>query len=217
MKHLFLLIVIFIISGCGEASLRIAPGYVEAYRSVKNAIIGYENEFLSQELIDNIPYASAVLRIGNGPEGLIILESIKDQKTTWISADDVYLTIKNGRIIKTGGLINNLTTVVSPFSSNFLKDSGEDTYFYYYSYDVPFLSDLKVESTLSIQGEEEVEVFEKKMTLILIEEKLESKIINWKAINKYWIDESNFVWKSEQHISPRLPVFLLEVTKKPSL
>ena len=55
------------------------------------------------------------------------------------------------------------------------------------------------------------------MTQILIEEKLESKIINWNAINKYWIDESNFVWKSEQHISPRLPVFLLEVTKKPSL
>ncbi len=216
MKHLFLFILIFAISGCGQGTIRIAPGYVEAYRTIKNAVIGYEDEILSQELIDNIPYASSVLRIGKGPEGLIILESIRDQKTIWISADEVYLTIKNGRIIETAGLINNLINVVSPFNSNFLKDSGKDTYYYYYSYDNPFLSDLKVESTLEIKGEEEVDVFEKKMNLTLIEERLESNIINWKVINRYWVDESYFVWKSEQHISPRLPAFFVEVTKKPS-
>ena len=35
--------------------------------------------------------------------------------------------------------------------------------------------------------------------------------------NKYWVDDSNFVWKSIQSISPRLPKIYIEVTKKASM
>ena len=55
------------------------------------------------------------------------------------------------------------------------------------------------------------------MELILIEERIENQYIGWKETNKYWVDDTNFVWKSEQFISPRLPKFIIEVTKKPSL
>jgi hypothetical protein len=51
--------------------------------------------------------------------------------------------------------------------------------------------------------------------LRLIEETVTSSEIAWSEINQYWVDESNFVWKSEQNISPRLPTIYYEVTKKP--
>ena len=57
-------------------------------------------------------------------------------------------------------------------------------------------------------------MFESK-NLRLIEEKVTSKEIAWSEINRYWVDESNFVWKSEQNISSRLPAIYFEVTKKP--
>ena len=78
------------------------------------------------------------------------------------------------------------------------------------------MSDLRVEARLENKGREVVQVFEKDMELTLIEEKIENKYIRWKATNKYWVDDSNFVWKSEQFISPKLPKLILEVTKKPS-
>ena len=96
------------LSGCSFLDAgRIAPGYGQAYTAIKNALVGYEDSILSQELIDNIPYASSVLTIGKGPEGLIILESINGLNNIWVRADGVYLTIQNGRIVQTSGLINN--------------------------------------------------------------------------------------------------------------
>ena len=38
----------------------------------------------------------------------------------------------------------------------------------------------------------------------------------WKVINRYWIDSEGYIWKSEQNISPKLPIIRIEVTKKPS-
>ena len=51
--------------------------------------------------------------------------------------------------------------------------------------------------------------------LQLIEERIYASDIAWKEINKYWLDDENFVWKSIQHISPKLPPIRLEITKKP--
>ena len=70
---------------------------------------------------------------------------------------------------------------------------------------------------LEKRGKEVVKVFKKDMELILVEERIENQYIGWKETNKYWVDDTNFVWKSEQFISPRLPKFIIEVTKKPSL
>ena len=49
----------------------------------------------------------------------------------------------------------------------------------------------------------------------LIEENIESDEIGWSVTNKYWIDRDDYVWKSVQYVSPRLPAFYIEVTKKP--
>ena len=218
MKYIHFLIILFLCSCSAIDSGRIAPGYAQAYTAIKNALVGYENNLLTQELINEIPYASAVLKIGKGPEGLIILESINDINSTWVSADGVYLTIQNGKIVRTEGLPNNLTNFIHPFKSNFPGNINSDVnmHYFYYSYDKPFLSDLRVEARLENKGREVVQVFQKDMELTLIEEKIENKSIRWKATNKYWVDDSNFVWRSEQSISPKLPKLILEVTKKPS-
>ena len=76
---------------------RIAPGYSEAFNAIKNVIVGHEDQLITKELVENIPYASSVMKIGKGPNGLIILESINSNRLTWVSADEVYLITRNGR------------------------------------------------------------------------------------------------------------------------
>ena len=128
------------------------------------------------------------------------------------------MILEKGRIKKTAGLFNNLVSfkaVKSDFKR--LVDSKEsETLIYYYSYDEPELINMRVEAKRKFIGVEEVKFlgFEKKLNLI--EEKITNDYIGWKEINKFWVDENMFVWRSEQYISPKLPKFIIQVTKKPA-
>ncbi len=218
----FYLLIIFnlILQSCSLDSIdrRIAPGYVEAFRTIKNSFIDLDNELITPELIENIPYASLTLKIGRGAPGLLILESVDGNKQTWVSADGVYLVLEKGRIIKTAGLFNNLVnfkTAKKDFAD--LMDSKSfETLINYYSYDVPELNDLRVVAKRQFIQMEQVKLLSFEKSLHLIDENISNDFIGWKRQNKFWIDDENFIWKSEQFISPKLPKFQIEITKKPA-
>ena len=76
MKPQVVFLLIILITSCARIdSSRIAPGYVEAFSSIKQLLLGFENN-ISPEVINNIPYASMLVKIGNGPTALMILESV---------------------------------------------------------------------------------------------------------------------------------------------
>ena len=202
--------------GCQSFNTQnIAPGYYETFKAINNAIFGYE-ERISTKLIQEIPYASMLLKIGKGPEGLLILESSNNDIHTWVSADGVYFVTDYGRLIKTKGLNNNLSEVFKGFSS--LKDvialnAPVDVY---YSFSEPELRNLKINLNFTSQGEESIEIMGKKKNYLLIYETGKSEVLGWEFINKYWVDENYNIWKSVQHISPKLPPIEITITKKPS-
>ena len=220
-RKIQLITICMLLGSCASLDTNnIAPSYFAAYSSIKAAIFGYDDANITRDLVKKIPYASAKLKIGRGSSGLLILESIKGNQTTWVSADNVLLLVRDGRIIRTLGLINNLTSYQSVDQS--FKDllSNSDSllnYYSYYSYDEPLLHNLRVEVSLSIKGTQDLELLGKVRSLVLVEELVTSKEINWTKKNKYWIDpDTFFVWKSIQYISPKLPKFVFEVTKKPA-
>ena len=214
-----MLILIFL-TGCSYFNANnIAPGYVQAYQAIKNAIRGYENTTITRELIDNIPYASSMISIGNGPIGLMILESIKGNESVWITADEIYFVIKKGKIVETKGLSNNLSNLLLPSyfeDSDMRQISQQETLNFYYSYDEPELIDLEVKVNYTNMGTHLVNILDDEKELILVKEKISNDYIGWQVENKYWIDDSGFVWKSQQYISPQLPIINYEITKKPS-
>lgn len=211
--------ILLFLYGCSIIDTKnIAPGYVEAFKTINSLLFGSNNNLITSELIDKIPYASSTLKIGKGAPGLIILASLDGEKQTWVSADSVFIVMVDGRIIKTSGLINNLTRYASPFRKNVpLSFYVNNDPISYYSYDSPLLIDLKVKSRIKMVGKEKVTLINQEKTLMLIEEYIENEYLGWKVTNKFWVDNNNFVWKSVQHISPKLPPFYIEVTKKPAL
>ena len=215
MKNLVNLFFSFLLMSCSILDKKnIAPGYQEAYKAITNYFLADEDALITPELISTIPYASASLRIGRGSAGLVILESINDNQTTWVSADGVYITLnESGRIIKTIGLPNNLNSVVANkdlLSQNNLVVTN------YYSYDHPKLNFLPIRSSFRVKEKSKVEILNQTLNVTLIEEKISNDYLGWKAVNKFWIDENNFTLKSEQNISPKLPTFYLTITKKPA-
>ena len=209
---------ILMLSGCNLLPINnIAPGYLETFQAVKNALIGFEDNTITRELVENIPYASLVLQVGRGPKGLMILESINGGEYTWISADSIYLVIKEGRIIKTEGLGNDLKKIIFP-KINFrdVIEGSLQKFNAYYSYENPELNNLELEFSYSVKKKEVITILDQKFDLLLVEEKIINDYLGWYFINQYWIDENFFVMKSTQTISPKIPEFNIEITKKPS-
>jgi hypothetical protein len=218
-KFLSFLFSLLFLYSCGTLdSSRIAPGYIEAIKTIKGYLAGYENDSITPELIKGIPYASSVLKIGKGAPGLIILESLRGTEETWVSSDRIYLVIEKGRIIKSRGFFNNLVSFKSPkIDFKRLVSSGEsEPFVYYYSYDEPELINMKVYGERRFIRSEKVQLLGYEKQLNLIEESFSNDYIGWQETNKFWVDDEMFVWKSKQFISPKLPEFNVEVTKKPA-
>lgn len=215
MRNLLLTPIFLILISCAVLDVnRIAPGYAEAYKAIKLNIFGYNNE-VDPDLISNIPYASMVVKIGKGPNALMILESVNNDEYTWVSSDGVYLVIKNGRIIRTLGLPNNLFSRLDPNLSWDESSRLDSESISYLSFQNPTLNNLKVISTFTVNEYQDMNLIFGKKSLKLIEEHIESDTIAWNASNNYWLDVNNFIWKSTQYISPKLPPIHYEVTKRP--
>lgn len=207
---------LFLLSSCSNLNTNnIAPGYRDAFTSVNNYFFGSEDN-LTSEIIKNIPYASATLKIGRGPKGLVILESINSDKFHWISADGIIIvTDIYGRIHATSGLINNLEGIETTVEN--LKDvNSEINYTSYYTFSPPRLNLLPVNSIFSSSISKDEELLSGTKSLLMIEERVVSKEIGWKRTNQYHIDKDGFIWRSKQYVTPKLPPFYFEITKKPA-
>ncbi len=199
----------------------IAPGFKNAFVSINRAIFGYSSDFIDQNLVDGIPYASMKVTIGKGPSGLMILERLSEGALIWVSADNILFVVKEGRIVRTSGLDNNLIAYESPFytfkqilESNFNLDSFN----VYYSYDKPQLYGLKTEASIKVLGKQNIDILGRDKETILFEETVENKYLGWKVKNRFWVDpRTGFVWKSIQNISPKLPQIEMTITKKPTI
>ena len=221
MRKIFQFYTILLLSSCSLLDTqRFAPNYFDAYEAVKGYIYGYEDYPITRELVDSIPYSSLKLKIGKGSAGLLILEELDENHETFISADRVRIVLKEGKIIKTSGLSNNLLRREEPKSTfKTLIESGvkSSEYYYYYYYDEPKVNGLKLKATLQNLGEETIDILGNKLSVIKIEERLENAYLGWEVLNFYWIDKQDYyVWKSIQTISPIMPQIKYEVTKKPS-
>ena len=205
-------------TSCAQNSTSISSSYTTIFNLLTESFFDDDNRITS-EVISAIPYASSLVNFKNSPKSLIILESKQESKYTWISSDEKVFFTQGGRIIGTIGLNNDLFRIERPGNSfkEIISYGKQDPYYTYYSFRKPTLNNLKVLVKTEVIGLQKTKLLENERYLILVEEKLESRVINWNITNKFWVDPKDFVvWKSEQHISPKLPLLYLETTKKPA-
>ena len=219
MRKLLIFKIIIVLAGCSALPPNVAGNFNQTFKAFSALIYGYEDYPINQALIDEIPYATLRMKIGKGPAGLLILESIDQDKYTWVSADNIYITTRGGRIIRAEGLNNNLVDFVSsePSFKELIDGDYIQSQFRMISLDNPSVFNMKLKVSYKRVGFEEVIILDKKRELILIEETIENSYIRWKYNNKYWVDKNTgYVWQSIQEIAPNIPPIFIQITKKPS-
>ena len=207
-----------IIISCAQNPNVASSSYLTIFSLLSDSLFK-EDSNISPEVINSIPYASSLINFKKSPKSLIILQSKQKDTYTWVSSDSRVFRTKNGRVVETSGLPNDLYNIKRPNISfkEILNEASSANYIAYYSFKKPSLNNLRVEISTKVLGNKKINILQEERNLILVEERLVSKQVNWKRTNKFWVDpETYFVWKSEQNISPKLPMLSLEVTKKPA-
>ena len=220
-KVLYLFTSLVILDSCSAIPQQIGGKWRAAYDGIANYYFGYPDYQITSEIVKEIPYASLRMKIGDGPAGLVILQEVNNNVDTWVSADNVTFSIRNGRIIETHGLMNNLTNVTSTLSDEIFPIKGSE----YQSSDFvrvlslsnPRVNSLTVKVKKKIIGEKVISILDKEFKTLLIEETITNDYIGWRYSNYFWVDEeTGFVWKSIQQIAPNLPPIKIEILKKPA-
>jgi len=214
--RLLSLIILMVLVGCSSEPF-LSKSYSTSFNLIFDLLQKQEIAYTSEQ-IENIPFASSIISFNGNKRSLIILESQNNKENTWVSSDFIRFKEFEGRIIQTIGLPNDLYSINrSDISFETILGKKNIDYIAYYSFKNPDFNNLKVNVNAKVKGVESVQLLNGNKNLTLIEESIYAEAVNWKAINRYWIDgNTNFVWKSVQSISPNIPPIELEVTKKPA-
>lgn len=163
------------------------------------------------------PYASLGVRVGGSNEIMIVLASDAGGEQLWTSAAHIGITTSNGRVVRTSGLGHDLTGLVAQkrsegephvLATRWLTDIRELN-----AYNVPLVCQSHPD------GDETIQILGKPIqTRRIVEDcRAEARQFIWTFQNTYWIDPDNaLVWRSIQHINPKLDALEIEILRPPA-
>lgn len=164
----------------------------------------------------SVPYASIGLRIGDSSQTMIILASDDDGDLMWTSAQRLVVVTRNGRIVRTAGFGHDLG------GSRELKVTRTDER----SYTTKWVADFPGTRPFAVpivcegrmKGQEIITLLGRNQSVRRFEEKCEAKSddLDWTFKNVFWKDlKSEYVWKSIQHVNPKLDALEIETLRQP--
>jgi hypothetical protein len=164
-----------------------------------------------------IPYASLGVRIGTGPEQLLVLAEDANGSQLWLSGSKIAITTRGGRIVATSGLGADLSGGTSDAltSARGISRWKRGTVINWVAdfadlgrYSVPI--QCKDEPI----GTETISILGKDIVTLHVVETCTAELLGWTFSNDYWVDEnSGSVWRSIQHIHPKLDPLATEVLR----
>lgn len=104
--------------------------YQGSFNFLKDNLIPTDLTLITSEYFQDQKYSFAIVAIGNSPEFTMVLESIDNEEYKWVSSSGVvFVTDSNGRIIRTRGLLNDVSyALLSKPSMNINREFVVDFY-----------------------------------------------------------------------------------------
>lgn len=192
-----------ICASCGNSPFAIVPTLVRGAVSGEGS-----NVAITRAQVEKIPYASVAIRIGDGRQVLLILRRYDGADLVWASADNKVIVTRHGRIVKTYGFNQDLSTTMAygddPVANFAAAYPG---YIYKRSIDIePGHHDgILVTSEFARLGPTTLNILGIPHDTMLWRETGSASLLDWHFTNTYWADaKTGFVWKSVQHPVPEM-------------
>jgi len=175
---------------------------------------------ITREQAAAIPYASLGYSIDGGNQGLLVLATDNGGDLLWTSAAHVVIVTREGRIVRTVGLGQDVSNVTSrdqnglpsvaaairaPFSSTRLEDFSDLG-----------LYGVRVSCRATLAGRQNVKILGQAVPTLRVEEACNSRNPDWSFTDSFWVDkDSGFVWRSRQHVHPKGTLVETEIFRPP--
>ena len=191
-------------SACGKSFIADVPGVV------RTQMMKGDDLHLTRADVDRIPYASLAVRMGDGPQVLLILGRYDGDKLDWISGQNEVLVTERGRVVRTYGLPQDLTNTTfhgaDPVGQPSAAIAAARQCLRTVDVDPGHHDGIAVASQFEKVGDETIGILGESHPTELWRERGNAPQIDWEFVNLFWIDpESGYVWKSRQAATPSLP------------
>jgi hypothetical protein len=154
----------------------------------------------------------------------MILWRVEGEDLHWLSADNVAVVTRQGRVVKTAGLPVGMRDTLfhqpDPIASRLERPKNDKMFIREVRFDrgSPIADDQPsealIESEFQEMGRSLIEIVEIEFETVLFRERNHVRGINWSFDNWFWVDPADgFVWRSEQTIARTFPPIRIEILK----
>ncbi len=177
--------------------------------TAKLALLGQPDVQLPTQKIEQLPYASAYLKMGKAPQAFVVLAASEQGQQKWVTADKNMIVTDHGRIVKTIGFGEDIVSVDNlksdPLALGLLNSETPKQWQTKVAWAQVFRTGHVLVSQFEYKGLEQVTILETSRSLARFDEKVSVSALNHSYTNSYWVDPKNkMVIKSLQYMGPGL-------------
>jgi len=195
--------------------------YGQYFQLMRQSIASaFSNGAIPREQAAAVPYATIGYRLNGQRENLLILATDTNGEELWTGSSHVVLVTRDGRLVRTVGLPDNIASV-TPSLSTAMTPPGQvlkSAFTSIRSADLPDESRYSVPincKTINM-GRVAITILGKALDTVRADEVCESSALGWSFRDSYWVDaQSGFVWRSIQHLTPKGETVETEVLRPP--
>ncbi len=167
-----------------------------------NSLFGTPGVHLTDDDIQNMPYASQYVQLNNGPQLFVVLAFAENGQQKWVTQDQATLVTRHGRLVKTllGGdnllEVNNLAA--DPLAKpNQIVDGASWTRTMGWT-EYQQVRYATARSVFHWQGTDSVVVGGESTSVRVLDEEVETDQARWH--NQYWVDSEGQIRQSVQYL-----------------
>jgi len=170
--------------------------------SLWNSLFGTPGVHLTDDDIQNMPYASQYVQLNNGPQLFVVLAFAENGQQKWVTQDQATLVTQHGRIVKTllGGdnLLEMNNLAADPLAKpNQIVDGASWTRTMGWT-EYQQVRYATARSVFHWQGTDSVVVGGESTSVRVLDEEVETDQARWH--NQYWVDSEGQIRQSVQYL-----------------
>jgi hypothetical protein len=165
--------------------------------------------------VDATPYYQLQ---ANGPDGdaILILARVEDGRLGWYGAEQEVVFTRDGLVVKTIGLPQNLDDSgfpgSNPFHEGLQRLAAPVDYTRRMDWSPGYRYGVIAQAHLEPKALEDVDILGTVRRLRRIDERVSLPAAGGTMNNRYWIDPSDgFIWKSRQYVAPGFALELIQL------
>lgn len=197
MQRLAIVLVCLLLAGCSASTLGLG-------QSLVNSVAGEDGVQLTDDEIQNMPYASQYITLNHGPQLFVALAFSENGQQKWVTSDRAALITQRSRLVKTLGLGDNLLAVSNIDTDPLARVSqivdGADWTREARWTEHGQVRSAVLRSTFQWGDNDELVVGHDRTAVRLLEETVDSDAGGWR--NRFWVDEQGNIRKTEQYLGP---------------